>query len=206
MIRVLVVDDHRLLRAGLLTLLGPADDIEVIGEAPDGARAVDLVREHRPDVVLMDLSMPVLDGVAATARIRAEAPEVRVIALTSFSDQKRVMDALSAGASGYLLKDCEPDEVLAAIRSAAAGHAPVDSRVAAALLPSRTPRPIDRLSQRERDVLRLVAAGLPNKRVALTLGITEGTVKAHLGNIYRHLGVADRTSAAMWAQENLPGA
>jgi DNA-binding NarL/FixJ family response regulator len=203
-IRVLVVDDHRLVRAGLITLLQAAADIEVVGQAADGSQALDIARAERPAVVLMDLSMPVLDGVAATGRLCAESPETRVIALTSFSDRQRVTDVLAAGAVGYLLKDCAPDELLAAIRAAAAGHTPLDARVAGALLPSRTPPVAGRLSERERDVLRLVASGLANKQIARSLGITESTVKAHLGNIFRHLGVADRTSAAMWARDHLP--
>lgn len=204
MIRVLVVDDHRLVRAGLVTLLEPSSGIEVVGEAADGQQALDLARTLRPDVVLMDLSMPVLDGVAATGAVCAELPATRVIALTSFSDRQRVTDVLAAGAVGYLLKDCTPAELLNAIRAAAAGHAPLDARVAGALLPSRTPAPAQRLSDRERDVLRLVSSGMANKQIARALGITESTVKAHLGSIYRHLGVSDRTSAAMWVRDNMP--
>jgi DNA-binding NarL/FixJ family response regulator len=201
---VLVVDDHRLVRAGLVTLLQAADDVEVAGEAADGRQALEIARSQRPDVVLMDLSMPVLDGVAATGQLCAELPDSRVIALTSFSDRQRVTDVLAAGAVGYLLKDCAPDELLAAIRAAAAGHTPLDARVAGALLPSRTPPVAARLSEREREVLRLVASGMANKQIARALGISESTVKAHLGNIFRHIGVADRTSAAVWAREHLP--
>lgn len=204
MIRVLVVDDHRLLRAGLVTLLQAAIDIEVVGQAADGSQAIEVARAVQPTVVLMDLSMPVLDGVAATGQLCAELPDTRVIALTSFSDRQRVTDVLAAGAVGYLLKDCAPDELLAAIRAAAAGHTPLDARVAGALLPSRTPPAAGRLSDRERDVLRLVASGMANKQIARALGITESTVKAHLGSIFRHLGVTDRTSAAMWARDHLP--
>lgn len=204
MIRVLVVDDHRLVRAGLVTLLQAASDVEIAGEAADGRQALEAARAHRPDVVLMDLSMPVLDGVAATGQVCAELPDTRVIALTSFSDRQRVTDVLAAGAVGYLLKDCAPDELLTAIRAAAAGHAPLDARVAGALLPSRTPPAAARLSEREREVLRLVASGMANKQIARALGISESTVKAHLGNIFRHIGVADRTSAAVWARDHLP--
>jgi DNA-binding NarL/FixJ family response regulator len=156
-----------------------------------------------PDVVLMDLSMPVMDGVAATRMLLAELPDTRVVALTSFSDRQRVTDILAAGAIGYLLKDSRPDELLAAVRAAADGHAPLDPRVAAALLPAREPPLADQLSDREKQVLRLVAAGLANKQIALRLGITESTVKVHTGNIFRRIGVTDRTSAALWAKEHL---
>jgi DNA-binding NarL/FixJ family response regulator len=205
-IRVLVVDDHQLVRAGLSTLLRAADDIEVVGEAADGQQAIDAARAVRPDVTLMDLSMPVLDGVAATRQLLADDPAMRVVALTSFSDRQRVTDVLAAGAVGYLLKDSRPDDLLAAVRAAASGHAPLDPRVAGALLPSREPPPAEQLSDREKQVLRLVAAGLANKQVARRLGIAESTVKVHTGNIFRRIGVTDRTSAALWAREHLgPG-
>jgi DNA-binding NarL/FixJ family response regulator len=203
MIRVLVVDDHHLVRAGLITLLEAADDIQVAGEAADGRQAVDVAVATTPDVVLMDLSMPVLDGVAATRLLLAELPRIRVVALTSFSDRQRVTDILAAGATGYLLKDSRPDELLAAVRAAVEGHAPLDPRVASALLPTREPPLTDQLSDREKQVLRLVAAGLANKQIARRLGIAESTVKVHTGNIFRRLGVTDRTSAALWAKEHL---
>ncbi len=203
MIRVLVVDDHRLVRAGLITLLEAAGDIEVVGEAADGRQALEVARSAAPDVTLMDLSMPVLDGVAATRMLLDEQPDVRVVALTSFSDRQRVTDVLAAGAIGYLLKDSRPEELLAAVRSAADGHSPLDPRVAGALLPGREPPVTDLLSEREKQVLRLAAAGLANKQIARRLGISESTVKVHIGNIFRHIGVRDRTSAALWARENL---
>jgi DNA-binding NarL/FixJ family response regulator len=203
MIRVLVVDDHHLVRAGLITLLEAAPDISVAGEAADGQQALAVALGTTPDVVLMDLSMPVLDGVAATRLLLAELPQTRVVALTSFSDRQRVADILAAGATGYLLKDSRPDDLLAAVRAAAAGHAPLDPRVAAALLPGREPPPADQLSDRERQVLRLVAAGLANKQIARRLGIAESTVKVHTSNIFRRIGVTDRTSAALWAKEHL---
>ena len=205
MIRVLVVDDHRLVRAGLITLLEAAGDIEVAGEAADGRQALEAARAVAPDVVLMDLSMPVLDGVAATRLLLQGRPQARVVALTSFSDRQRVNDVLAAGAIGYLLKDSRPDELLAAVRSAAEGHAPLDPRVAGALLPGREPPAADLLSEREKQVLRLAAAGLANKQIARRLGISESTVKVHIGNIFRQIGVRDRTSAALWAREHLPG-
>lgn len=204
MIRVLVVDDHRLVRAGLITLLEATGDIEVAGEAADGRQALEAARAVAPDVVLMDLSMPVLDGVAATRLLLQERPQARVVALTSFSDRQRVNDVLAAGAIGYLLKDSRPDELLAAVRSAAEGHAPLDPRVAGALLPGREPPAADLLSEREKQVLRLAAAGLANKQIARRLGISESTVKVHIGNIFRQIGVRDRTSAALWAREHLP--
>lgn len=204
MIRVLVVDDHRLVRAGLMTLLAASADIDVVGEAADGAEGVKVAREVRPDVVLMDISMPVLDGVAATRQLLAELPETKVLALTSFSDRQRVADVTGAGATGYLLKDCGPDELLAAVRSAAAGHSPFDPRVAGALLPNRAPSPAEGLSSRELEVLRLAAQGMANKQIARKLGISESTVKVHLGSVFRRIGVTDRTSAALWAREHLP--
>jgi DNA-binding NarL/FixJ family response regulator len=204
MTRVLLVDDHPLVRAGLATLIGSTEDLDLIGEAAGGEQAVTMTTEHEPDVVLMDLSMPGIDGVEATRRILALRPQTHVVVLTSFQDQARVADALAAGAVGYLLKDCDPRDVLSAIRSAAQGHAPLDPRVARALLPSVTPKVGDGLSVRETQVLRLVAKGLPNKQIGRALGISERTVKVHVGHLFRRLGVADRTSAAMWARDNLP--
>ena len=203
MIRVLVVDDHQLVRAGLITLLEAAADIQVAGEAADGRQALEAAKAASPDVVLMDLSMPVLDGVAATRLLLVELPRTRVVALTSFSDRQRVTDVLAAGATGYVLKDSRPDDLLAAVRAAADGHVPLDPRVAAALLPSREVPLTEQLSEREKQVLRLVAAGLANKQIARRLGIAEATVKVHTGNIFRRIGVTDRTSAALWAKERL---
>lgn len=202
MIRVLLVDDHRLVRAGLSSLLGATSDVTVVGEAADGAIAVELAAQTDIDVILMDLSMPVLDGVEATRRILSVKPAIRVVVLSSFSEQSRVRDAIAAGAIGYVLKDCSPDELLAAVRSAAAGHAPLDPRVAGALLP--TSRAPDVLTDRETEVLRLASKGMANKQIARALGITERTVKVHLGNVFRRIGVSDRTSAALWAREHLP--
>ena len=196
-------DDHHLVRAGLITLLDAAAGIHVAGEAADGQQAVEVAAATAPDVVLMDLSMPVMDGVAATRQLLAELPGTRVVALTSFSDRQRVTDILTAGATGYVLKDARPDDLLAAVRAAADGHVPLDPRVAAALLPAREPQQADQLSDREKQVLRLVAAGLANKQIARRLGIAESTVKVHTGNIFRRIGVADRTSAALWAREHL---
>lgn len=201
---VVLVDDHQMVRTGLATLLGSTEDIRVLAEAADGAAAVTETARTHPDVVLMDLSMPVMDGVEATRRILADQPEVKVVVLTSFSDRGRVSEAIAAGAIGYLLKDCEPGDLLAAVRAAAAGHVPIDPRVAGALLPDATVRPEDAMSPRELEVLRLVAQGLANKQIGRRLGISERTVKAHLGRVFRQLGVADRTSAALWAHDHLP--
>lgn len=201
MIRVLVVDDHAMVREGLAAVLAADGDIEVVGAAANGAEAVDLVRAHVPDVVVMDLSMPVMDGVAATRAVRDAAPGTRVLVLTSFTDRDRVRRAIEAGAVGYQLKDAEPADLRAAVRSVEAGFAPLDPRVAGALLP--TGDPSHGLSAREREVLQLVTEGRANKQIASALGISEATVKAHLGRIFREIGVADRTSAALWARDHL---
>jgi DNA-binding NarL/FixJ family response regulator len=208
MIRVMLVDDHRLVRDGLATLLAAAEDLDVVGTAADGSAVVDTAAQCEPDVVLMDLSMPDVDGVEATRRLLAARPDVRVVALTSFSDQQQVNAALAAGAVGYLLKDSAPDVLFDAVRAAHAGHAPIDPRVASALLPGRRsePSPTVSLSGRELEVLRLTAKGLANKQIARALGISDHTVKIHLGNVFRRIGVNDRTSAAMWARDNLDDA
>lgn len=202
MIRVLVVDDHAMVREGLAAVLAADGDIDVVGQAADGRAALDLAEAVTPDVVLMDLSMPVMDGVEATGAMLDIAPAARIVILTSFSDRARVRQALAAGAVGFQLKDAEPGELRAAVRAAAAGHVPLDPRVAQAVLPDRTESG-PQLSAREREVLLLAADGLANKQIARSLGITERTVKAHLGSVFRRIGVADRTSAAMWARENL---
>jgi DNA-binding NarL/FixJ family response regulator len=208
-IRVLLVDDHPVVRRGLSDLLRDVDDMEVVGAVEDGSEAVAAVREHTPDVVLMDLSMPGTDGVSATREVLAAFPEVRVVVLTSFGEADQVRAALAAGAVGYLLKDEEPRDLLRAVRDAAVGGAPLSARAATALLPPRTGEPAPpvtdafaRLSSREREVLALVAVGLPNKTVARRLGISEKTVKAHLTRVFNVLGVRDRTSAALWAQRH----
>jgi len=201
---VVLADDHQMVRTGLATLLGSTDDIRVVAQAGHGDEAVAEVARTLPDVVLMDLSMPGTDGVEATRRILEAQPEVKIVVLTSFSDRGRVSDAIAAGAVGYLLKDCEPADLLAAVRAAAAGHVPIDPRVAGVLLPDVSSRPEDAMSPRELEVLRLVAQGLANKQIGRRLGISERTVKAHLGRVFRQLGVADRTSAALWAHDHLP--
>ncbi|MEV5967650.1 response regulator transcription factor [Kribbella sp. NPDC051952] len=201
MIRVLIVDDHAIVRTGLSQLLGTADDIELVGAASDGAEAVTMAAELQPDVVLMDLSMPGTDGIAATRQIVAAVPAAHVLVLTSFSDQSRILDALQAGAEGYLLKHSEPEVILAGVREIVAGGSPLDPKAARVLLTNRrSPGPETKLTDREQEVLDMVGAGLPNKTIARRLGISERTVKAHLTNVYQRLGVTDRTQAALWAQ------
>jgi DNA-binding NarL/FixJ family response regulator len=203
MTSVVVVDDHRLVRAGLRTIIDASPDLEVVGEAGDGAQAVTVVGETAPDVVLMDLSMPGVDGIEAIRRLRAAGLESPVVVLTSFAEAERVRSALEAGAVGYLLKDSEPRDVLEAVRAAAAGHAPLDPRVTRALLPAADRGTSDlSLSGREREVLAHVAQGLANKQIARALGLSERTVKVHLGNVFRRIGVSDRTSAALWARDH----
>ena len=203
MIRVLVVDDHAVVRQGLEQMLGTEADIELVGMAEDGEQAVARALETAPDVVLMDLSMPVMDGVEATRRITTGAPATAVVVLTSFADQARILDALDAGARGYILKDADPDDVVAAVRAAAAGGAPLDPKAARVVLDAQRARRQHELSPREEEVLRLVADGMANKQIARRLGITERTVKAHLTRVFQELGVADRTQAALWARDHL---
>ncbi|NQX29925.1 response regulator transcription factor [Microbacteriaceae bacterium VKM Ac-2854] len=204
MIRVLLVDDHPLVRAGLAGLIGASDGMHVVAEAADGAAALAAYAEHRPDVVLMDLSMPGMEGVTATERLRGEDPAARVVVLTSFDDRARVLAALRAGAVGYQLKDADPAAIIAAIRSAAAGDVPLDPRAARALLPSvGSEGPA--LSAREEQVLRLIARGWSNKQIGAELGIAERTVKVHVGHLFRRIDVRDRTSAALWARDHLSG-
>jgi DNA-binding NarL/FixJ family response regulator len=201
MIRVLIVDDHAIVRTGLAQLLGTTEDMELVGQAADGDQAVAMAEEQRPDVVLMDLSMPGMDGVQATARVLAGNPSTHVLVLTSFSDQARIMDALHAGAEGYLLKHSQPEVILSGIRELMAGGAPLDPKAARVLLTNRRGAgPGVQLTEREREVLRMVRDGHPNKVIARRLGISERTVKAHLTSVYQQLGVTDRTQAALWAQ------
>jgi DNA-binding NarL/FixJ family response regulator len=203
MITVLLADDHPMVRDGLTRLLGRFDDVEVLEAVANGEEAVSAAANHEPRVVLMDLEMPALDGIEATRQILAAAPEIRIVVLTSFADRERILDALDAGACGYLLKDAEPEDLVRGIRAAARGEAPLAPRAAAEILNARSQRRHKGLfTGRERDVLRLVAEGLPNKLVANHLGISEKTVKGHLTRIYEGLGVTDRTQAALWAQRN----
>ena len=202
MTRVLLVDDHPILRISLTRLLDAEADIEVVGSVSNGADALQVVAETSPDVVLMDLSMPGMDGVETTRAIAASGSAARVVVLTSFSDRGRILDALDAGAIGYLLKDAEPDELMRGVRSAARGDWPIDPRAARLLLGGAARPSGPRLSDREQEVLGLVAIGLANKLIARQLGISERTVKAHLTRIFEQLGVSDRTQAALWAQQH----
>jgi DNA-binding NarL/FixJ family response regulator len=200
-IRVAIADDHRVVRVGLEQLLATFEDVELAGAAEGGERAVLLCQEVRPDVLLLDLSMPDLDGVEVTRRLATTAPETRVVVFTSFSDRERIVQALDAGAIGYLLKDAEPEEIHNAIRAAARGEAPLAPKAAAALLADRSTRPpAVELTAREREVLSLVVQGLANKQIGRRLGISEKTVKGHLTNLFQRIGVADRTQAALWAE------
>jgi DNA-binding NarL/FixJ family response regulator len=204
MIRVVIVDDHAVVRSGLGQFLATTGDIELVGTAGDGLEALEVTSQTKPDVVVMDLSMPKLDGVEATRRIAVECPSSRVLVLTSFSDRTRIMNALSAGADGYVLKHSDPEAILAAIRSVHSGEAPLDPKAARALLESRrTADERSSLTDREHQVLNLVRQGLANKQIARKLDISERTVKAHLTSVFSTLGVSDRTQAAIWANEHL---
>jgi DNA-binding NarL/FixJ family response regulator len=203
MIRVLIAEDHALVRNGLQQLLGTAPDIEIVGAASDGEQAVAMAVEQLPDVVLMDLEMPNVDGIRATAEIGAKVASARVVILTSFSDRERIMAALDAGAIGYMLKDVEPEALLRGVRAAAHGDSPLDPKVASAIVTARREaRPGAELSDRQLAVLALVASGKPNKLIARDLGISQNTVKAHMTAIFQTLGVSDRTQAALWAQRH----
>ena len=202
MIDVMVVDDHAVVRAGLARVLGTAPDLRIVAQASDGNEALELLTQVEPDVILMDLSMPGMDGITATRRILARRPQACVVALTSFGDRERVITMVDAGARGYLVKDGDPEELVSAIRAAAAGGAPLAPVAASALLRSRQARSfLQELTAREREVLELLAAGLSNRVIGERLGVTEATVKAHLTRVYTRLGVTDRVSAAMRARE-----
>jgi DNA-binding NarL/FixJ family response regulator len=212
-IRVLLVDDQALFREGLNTLLSIHSDIEIVGEANNGEEAIQMAAQTSPDVVLMDLRMPVLDGVAATRRLVQTQPNSRVIVLTTFDDDEHIFEGLRAGAVGYLLKDVSSSKLVEAIRAAASGQSFLQPSVAAKVISEFTrmaaPQPsaarnqplIEPLSERELEVLQQVATGASNKEIAATLFITEGTVKNHLTNILGKLGVRDRTQAALKAKE-----
>jgi DNA-binding NarL/FixJ family response regulator len=206
-IAVLVVDDHAVVRRGLQAFLDTEDDMNVVGAAAGGAEALELLARlaaqgGTPDVVVMDLQMEPVDGVEATRRIRAQHPGVEVVALTSFAEKERVHSALAAGASGYLLKDADADDVAAAIRAAHRGNLQLDGGVARRLMSSLDPvasAPVAGLTAREVDVLRLVGEGRANKEIALALGIGERTARTHVSNILGKLGLNSRTQAALWA-------
>jgi DNA-binding NarL/FixJ family response regulator len=207
-IGVLVVDDHEVVRRGLLAFLESEPEIEVVGAAEGGAQALDLLASMesegwRPDVIVMDLQMRPIDGIESIRQVRAHYPDIEVVALTSFAEEERVHDALQAGASGYVLKDSDADDVATAIRAAHRGELHVDPLVAGRLLSSRREgRAADRISEltsRELDVLRLVAAGKANKQIAAELGISERTARTHVSRILRKLRLTSRTQAALWA-------
>jgi DNA-binding NarL/FixJ family response regulator len=207
-IRVLLVDDHQVVRMGLRAFFDLLPDIDVVGEAADGSEGVAMTRRLRPDVVLMDLLMPNMDGVTAIGRIKAELPETEIVTMTSFIEEEKVTSALEAGASGYVLKDAEADEVAAAIRAAHAGEVHLDPAVARLLAQRmRTKRrPEDELAEplteREKEVLVLLGRGMSNKEIGAELFITERTARTYVSNILGKLGLASRTQAALWAVEH----
>jgi DNA-binding NarL/FixJ family response regulator len=204
-IRIIIADDHSVVRQGLKMFLGLDPELEIIGEAADGAEAVKMAHELNPDVVLMDMLMPVMDGITATQHIRKELPDTEVIALTSVLEDGAVIGAVKAGAIGYLLKDTQADELRAAIKSAAAGQVQLSPAAAARLMREvRTPEPTmaQPLTDRETDVLKLLAQGKANKEIAFELIIGEKTVKTHVSNILLKLGVQSRTQAALYAAQN----
>jgi NarL family two-component system response regulator LiaR len=206
-IKVIIVDDHQVVRQGLRTFLELVDDIQVVGEAGDGAEAVALTQREQPDVVLMDVVMPGMDGIAATRRIRALGLGARIVALTSFTEDDKVFPAIQAGASSYLLKDVSPDDLVAAIRAAHHGEARLHPDVARKLMEAMRADPGNArhvpgsadLSERELEVVRLVADGLSNREIASRLVISEKTVKTHLTHILSKLSLADRTQLAIYA-------
>jgi two-component system, NarL family, response regulator LiaR len=202
-IRVLVADDHAVVRQGLRTFLGLQEDIDVVGEAADGEEALALAERLAPDVVLIDLVMPGVDGIEALRRLRERVPAARAIVLSSFVDDDKLFPAVRAGAAGYLLKDVQPQELVAAIRTVHGGGALLHPTVAARLMEELADDP---LTPREREVLALIGRGLPNKQIARELGIAEKTVKAHVSAVLAKLGVSDRTQAALYAvREGLAG-
>ena len=208
-IRLLLADDHAIVRRGLQLFLKTQPDFELVGEAATGQEVLERVAELEPDIVLMDLHMPVVNGIEATRQIKASHPAVKVIVLTSFSDHDHVLPAVKAGARGYLLKDIEPDELAKSIRQVYAGKVELHPDVAGLLLeqianpgdsaPDRTATPFDELTAREREVLQLIASGLTNREIAEALFITEKTVKTHVSHILGKLGLSDRTQAAILA-------
>ena len=203
MIRVVIADDHGVVRDGLAGVIAAQPDLEVIATVENGAEAVESCRSSAPDVVLMDIEMPVLDGIEATRIIRGESLATAVLVLTSFSDVRRITAALDVGAAGYLLKDASAEDVVRGIRAAAAGGAPLDPQAARLLLEAKNaPDPLGGISPREREVFALLLDGLPNKVIAQKLGISEKTVKTHLTKIFRTIDVTDRVQAVLWAERH----
>ncbi len=208
-IKVLIVDDHQVVRQGLRTFLELHDDVQVVGEASDGAAAVEMVRQHEPDVVLMDLVMPQMDGIAATRQVKALGIRTQVIALTSFAEEDKVFPAIQAGASSYLLKDVSPDDLVEAIRAVHRGETRLHPDIARKLMEqvARQPSavraaPVEDLTEREREVIRLVAQGRSNQEIAQELVISDKTVKTHVSNILGKLHLEDRTQLAIYAIKN----
>jgi DNA-binding NarL/FixJ family response regulator len=206
MIRILLADDHAMVRAGLEQLLSSYDDLDVVGLASNGRDALRLVHALQPDVVLMDLAMPIMDGIEAIREIKKAYPDIAVIALTTFQDPRQVASALDAGAAGYLVKDVEPEVLVAGVRSAVKGGAPLSPSIAAQLIRGNTQMQtsLSSLTGRESQILRLIADGQTNKQIARNLGISEKTVKTHCSRLFQRINVTDRTQAAVWATRNLP--
>jgi DNA-binding NarL/FixJ family response regulator len=207
-IRILIADDHHVVRRGLTFFLKTQKDIEIIGEAGNGSEAVELARTLKPDLILMDLVMPEMDGIQATKMIKTEMPEIKIMMLTSFSDQDHVIPALEAGASGYQLKDIEPDELINCIRKIMSGENQLHPKATSHLLANLSNKEsnvrnlLEQLTKRELDVLKEIAKGKSNKEIASTLFITEKTVKTHVSNLLAKLELADRTQAALFAVKN----
>jgi DNA-binding NarL/FixJ family response regulator len=208
-IRVLIADDQRVVREGLSMVLGLMPDVEVVGAAADGAEAVTLTQAVRPDVVLMDLRMPRVDGVAATRRLRTEAPQVKVVVLTTYSDEESVLEALRAGARGYLTKDAGGDQIRAALQQVLDDHAAIDPAVQRHLIdaiagaePATRPALPDGLTPREAEVLSLIAGGLSNAQIAARLVVSEGTVKSHVNHLFAKIDARDRAQAVAYAFRN----
>lgn len=215
MIRVLIADDHAMVRAGLAQMLSSYDDLEVVGEAANGEEAVQMVGMLSPDVVLMDMSMPIMDGLEALKLVKQRYASTHVVILSTFQEPRQVSEALGAGASGYLVKDVEPEVLVAGIRAATTGGAPLSPSVAASLLrgnaPMAQPQPQPQahghnslLTPRELEILNLIVDGHSNFGIARSLGISEKTVKTHCSRLFQRLGVTDRTQAAVWAMRNMP--
>lgn len=207
-IRILIADDHHVVRRGLAFFLKTQKDIEIIGEAGNGREAVKLARTLKPDLILMDLVMPEMDGIQATKMIKIEMPEIKIMMLTSFSDQDHVIPALEAGASGYQLKDIEPDELIHCIKKIMSGENQLHPKATSHLLANLSNKEnnernlLEQLTKRELDVLKEIARGKSNKEIASSLFITEKTVKTHVSNLLGKLELADRTQAALFAVKN----
>ncbi|ANB61534.1 response regulator [Anoxybacteroides amylolyticum] len=206
MIKVLIVDDHHIVRRGLVFFLKTQKDISIVGEAANGEEAVRLVAERCPDVVIMDLVMPEMDGIEATRKIKELSPQTKILILTSFSDEDYVIPAIRAGASGYQLKDIEPDQLVEVLRSIYQGENHLHPKATAHMIThvsQKEGRLVEELTKREKEVLAEIAKGKSNKEIAATLMITEKTVKTHVSNIFAKLNVADRTQAALYAVKHL---